>query len=765
MGKQILLLAVFMAFWGGGFAQPAKLIKAEQYFEEGNYRKAIPLYEEILVHENNPEVKARLAGAYRFLGNYKASAEWYAQIIGLPQSRPEDKYYYGLMLLRTGDCKGAERWFKDYLKYNPYDPRKKRLLNACSYLSELTKDQSDRVAISLPEFNSPNSELGPAYFGDGLIFSAFRQSAEEPTHSFLDLFQVAFEEKEGKRVYSAPQPFSGSIRTKFHEGIVTFNSEETEIYFTRTREAATHSPLEPEIHRLEIVTARRLPQGGWSNLNPLSFSSDDYSIVHPSLSSDGKRLYFSSDMPGGHGGKDLYLSFQENGRWGPPINLGPAVNTPDDEVFPFISPSGKLFFSSDGHLGLGGQDIFWTEEGYDGLWVLPHNLGAPFNSEADDFGIIFNSDEMEGYFTSNRSGGKGKDDIYYFRMMPLGTPVQVDVVDLGTSNPIPYAKVVNSCNGDTLLSGPEGRILIHLPQCCTLTGIAKGYQDRSLEACERKGELAADTLFIALALPPQQDAPSEVSAAPEPSYMEPSGQHSLVGVVVNQKSGMPVYQAEVKLDGLNCPAPRAVFTDRQGKFSFALEANCCYEVRIIRDNYFARYLDEQICATGSTYEHSLNTYLTPYASDPASEGEGMPVKMDPEANDFAFNPTSEEDSDNFAFRMNVYYDVGRSSVQKASVSELLNLLHLLKENPDIRIEISSHTDSQGDSVYNQELSQRRADAIVRYLISQGIEEDRLVARGYGESKLANGCADGVPCTEEEHQENRRTEFKVLGKVQ
>ncbi|MCB0108432.1 MAG: hypothetical protein KDE53_21070, partial [Caldilineaceae bacterium] len=175
-------------------------------------------------------------------------------------------------------------------------------------------------------------------------------------------------------------------------------------------------------------------------------------------------------------------------------------NTPDDEVFPFISDSGKLFFCSNGHLGLGGQDIFWTEDGHDGLWVLPRNLGTPFNSQSDDFAIIFNATEKEGYFTSNRSGGAGKDDIYFFRLAETGTPVQLDVVDLTTGAPIPYIRVLSSCGGDTLVSDAEGRLFFSLPDCCTLTGTAKGYQPRSLEACERKGELAADTLFLALAL-------------------------------------------------------------------------------------------------------------------------------------------------------------------------------------------------------------------------------------------------------------------------
>lgn len=759
------LFSAFILLWSGLYAQPARLAKANQYFEEGEYRLAIPLYEEALGREDLPEVRVRLAESYRFLGNYKAAAQWYALVIGLPDSRPEHKFYYGMMLLQTGDCKAAERWFKDYLKYHPYDPRKQRLLNACAYVRELGKNQSGLADISLPDFNTPESELSPAYYGDGIIFSAFRKSGEDPSRAFLDLFQVAVEEKGGFRQYSSPQSFSGSLRSKFHEGIATFNSEETEIYFTRSRRVSKHSPLGPEVYRLEIVTARRLPQGGWSDLKPMSFSSDDYSVAHPSLSSDGKRLFFSSDMPGGQGGKDLYLSFFENGQWGPPINLGPAVNTPDDEVFPFISNSGKLYFSSNGHLGLGGQDIFWTEEGYDGLWVLPYNMGAPFNTEADDFGIIFNSDDSEGYFTSNRSGGKGKDDVYFFRMISRGTPVQVDVVDLTTGDPVPYAKVVNSCDGDTLLAGPEGRLFLRLPECCTLTGLADRYQPRSLEACERKGELAADTLFIALALAPGAAA----STAPEQDDGRTAlRRYRLEGTIFNQESGKPIVGAEVHLTSINCLAPPTILTDKQGRFEIPLETDCCYKVKITRDNFFALNRGEAICANGEDEGKFLHAYLTPYASDPSSEGEGetMPVKMEAGTGGFEFDRSSDEKGEpNFAFRMNVYYDVGRSSVQKGSASELVRLLKLMQENPEIILEVSSHTDSNGEREFNQRLSQKRADTIVRYLVSKGIEKTRLMAVGYGESRPVNECADNVPCSEEEHQQNRRTEFKVLGKVQ
>jgi len=764
--RSLWLLPVLLFLWAGVSAQSTKWRKANQYFAEGDYRAAIPLYEEVLGQEDLAEAKIRLAEAFRFLGNYQSSAQWYALVVSLPESKPEHKYYYGLMLLYTGDCEAAGRWFRDYLKYQPYDPRKPRLLNACDYTRSLAGKNAGKVKVSLPDFNSPNSELGPAYYKNGLVFSAFRKSEEDPSRSFLDLFMVDANGGGMAKTYSPPVLFSGSIQSKFHEGIVTFNSEETEIFFTRTRDLSSRN-LFPNIRRMEIVSARLLPQGGWSNLQPLHFSSDNYSVGHPSLSKDGKRLFFSSDMPGGKGGKDLYLSFFENGQWGPPINLGPAVNTPDDEVFPYISDSGKLYFSSTGHLGMGGQDIFWTEEGADGLWVVPENMGYPINTEADDFGIILNKTESEGYFTSRRSGGKGKDDIYFFQMAaPSGTVTQVDVIDIGSSAPIPNARVLNSCSGEMLQAGPDGRLVLLLPECCTLSGQAAGYQKRSVEACGRAGDLPEDTLFIALALAPEPQ-PEPVLQQKEIVEVETTSPFVLSGLVLSRENGKPVFQAEVRLTSSKCPAPSAILTDKQGRFSLALEANCCYELRLERDNFFTQTIGTPICANGDKPEQFFKLYMTPYLADPGSEGDGggIPVKMDTEDKGIGFYSSREAGTDNFAFRINVYYDVGRSSVQKGSVDELTRLLQLMQDNPAIILEISSHTDSQGDDLSNQALSQKRADAIVRFLISQGVSKERLVAKGYGESRLANHCVDGVSCTEEEHQQNRRTEFKVLGKVQ
>ncbi len=758
-----LLSALLLLMFCSMNAQSPRLKKAGQYFEKGDFREAINLYEEILQKEDVPEAKIRIAEAYRHIGNYPSAALWYAQVVNLPESQPLHKFYYGLMLLRNEDCKSAERWFREYLKYEPYDLRKPYLLDACGFMEQLKHKNEDKLELQLPSFNSPAPELGPAYYKDSLVFSSYRQPESDDSPPFLGLHRVGREWAGGEWAYSSPEPFSGVLNSKFHEGVAVFNKDLTEIFFTRTRETRV-KPGPEGIHRLEIATARRLPQGNWSELHPLPFSSDEYSVAHPSLSGDGKRLYFSSDMPGGYGGKDLYMAFLENKQWGPPLNLGPTINTPKDEVFPHITASGNLYFSSDGHFGMGGQDIYRAREGADGLWAQPENLGFPFNTLADDFGIIFNETEKEGYFTSNRSGGAGRDDIYFFELKNPGFTVKVEVVDLNTGLPIPDAKAWHSCSADTLTTGQQGQLFLQLRECCTITGNAAGFQPFSVDACRKDGPMPEDTLFIALALRPEEAPEASLSLETE---AEPEPSATLQGVAINKLTGLPVRGATIMLSGSDCTAPTPVLTDEEGRFTFSIPEGCCFKLRAERDNFFVKYMDGLFCAGREEALTPFTIQLTPYTRDAESEGEGerIPVKMDADENEFGISAGPAEGEESFAFRVNLYYDVGRSSVQKGSVPELNKLLRLMQENPDIIVEIRSHTDSQGDEQSNMRLSQRRADAVVRFLLGQGIERERLLATGYGETRLVNDCRDGIPCTEEQHQENRRTEFSVLGKVQ
>lgn len=753
-------------------AQNAKMKRAEKAMEALDYPTAIQIYHDILEKEDVLAAKIKLAEAYRKTTNYQNAETWYAQVVSIPDVEPINYFYYGLMLQRNDKCDQAQLWYNQFLKLKPYDYRKKFLQNACAYQEELMTKLANSLDVELPVFNSVYDDLGPAFYGNGVVFGSLNlreKSTTKPVKAFFDLYYVEADAKrEGNALnlnYGAVQKFSANLNTRLHEAIVTFNENETEIFFTRNQ-ANTKNKDEEKVILLEIMTATRLDQDKWSDLKPLSFNSEAYSVAHPALSPDGKRLYFSSDMPGGFGGKDLYLSFRENDRWGPPINLGPAINTEGDELFPFYHIEGKLFFASDGHFGLGGQDIYVIEDLGNGDWGEVENMGYPINTSFDDFGLILHRNGDFGYFTSNRKGGMGGDDIYSFRKKSLALTTQIIVVDAATGKGIAGASIKTSCGMPDLQTGVDGQLAIDLniDNCCTIFCSMLDYSPQTLPVCVGDWE-GKDTALVYVALE------RSVIRPPSPPVIEKL--FSISGTIFDETSGLPLEGATVKLLGENCQLPRPIQTDASGEYTFEIMDDCCYQLRVEKGNYFSRTIDANICPDKklTTRAFLKDVSLQPYLltinertldkksniTAPKFEGE--------EAESFELSTPTVYDDDFPTFKLNVYYESGRSSVKKESVGELKRLLRLLQDNPKLILEINSHTDSYGSDTDNNRLSQKRADNIVRWLSQMGIEQYRLIAKGYGESRLVNNCGDDIPCSEEEHQLNRRTEFKVVGTLE
>lgn len=753
------------------FAQNAKMKRAEKALNALDYPTAIQIYLDILEKEDNLPAKLKLAEAYRKTNNYQQAEAWYAQIVSVPTIEPIQYFYYGLMLQRNDKCDQAQLWYNQFLKLKPYDYRKKYLQNACAYQNELMTKLANSLEVELPVFNSAYDDLGPAFYNEGLVFGSLNlreKTTSRPAEAFFDLYYVASEViKNGNLLnlnYGQVERFSSSLNSRLHEAIVTFNENETEIFFTRNRASSKNDDQEKLI-QLEIMSARKLDQDKWSDLKPLSFNSEEYSVAHPALSPDSKRLYFSSDMPGGFGGKDLYLSFRENDRWGPPINLGPAINTEGDELFPYYHAEGKLFFASDGHFGLGGQDIYVVKDIGNGDWGEIENMGHPINTAFDDFGLILSQNGDYGYFTSNRAGGMGGDDIYSFRKKSLALATRVIVVDAATGKGIAGASVKTSCGIPDRQTGLDGQLAfdIIVDNCCTLFCSMLDYSPQTLPVCVSDWE-GRDTALVYVALE------RSVIRPPDPPVVEKT--FSITGTIYDQTSGLPLEGAIVKLLGENCQLPRPIQTNASGEYTFEIMSDCCYQLRVEKGNYFSRTIDANICPDKklTTREFLKDVSLQPFLLTinerkldkksnivpPAFEGE--------EAESFELSSPTAYNDDFPTFKLNVYYESGRSSVKKESVGELKRLLRLLQDNPKLIMEINSHTDSHGSDTDNNRLSQKRADNIVRWLSQMGISRNRLIAKGYGESRLVNNCGDDIPCAEEDHQLNRRTEFKVVGTV-
>lgn len=746
MRKKMFLLVTLVLVAAAGWSQNPKLKKADRFFDARKNREAIALYLEVAAKSESPEVKVKLGDAYRRLRDYANAEIWYAKSITSPDVNPIAFYYYGRVLQMNGKCKEAEQAYQQFLRLRPYDARKKQLQRACAYEEELQRKNTNVFTVHLADFNSSGSDLAPTFYKNGLVFaSRGSDSTGRRSADYLDLYFVPVQSSGKTATYGSLQRFSNPLNSQYHDGIATFNSDFTEIYFTRSRKnAMTEQKEKDKLYPLEIMHAQNPNDSAWSALEELPFNSDSYSVAHPALSPDGKRLFFSSDMPGGFGGRDLYFSEKMDGHWGMPVNLGPFINTEGDEVFPYYQGN-RLYFASEGHLGLGGMDIFFADDLGNGDWGEVENLGAPVNSPFDDYGIVIKPNGQSGYFTSNRPGGAGSDDIYSFSQSQ--SRIVLEFVDAADKQALSGVAIQQTDGTEVAVKQANNQAFINLMggQCADFSFELKGYTPEKQQICASgEGDKKITILF-------QRVIPH------------------LLGQVLDQNTKLPISGVIIHLEDKNCGTLSAT-SDGDGKYDFTLQNGCCYQLRVEKENFFTQNQPEPICTEGVFEAIEKTIYLQPFTAPvekPATaEASASKANIDfkpEEVQNFKRSAKSYEGG-SIAYLLNLYYDSGHASVRKEALPELEKLLQLLKDNPDLIVEISSHTDSRGDSRYNQKLSQRRADAVAAWLIQRGIKKERLKAIGYGETRLINPCEIEEDCSEEAHQMNRRTEFRVLGKM-
>ncbi|MCB0639343.1 MAG: OmpA family protein, partial [Lewinella sp.] len=693
------------------------------------------------------------AEACRKSGRLPEAQEWYERTLSLPDVTPIYFYYYGQVLLQNGQCEDAQLAFDEFLRRKPYDPRNMVLGDVCAYRNRLFERGARRTAVDHPAFNTAGSDLGPAFFGEGLVFGSVRPGPRQ-AGAFYDLYFTqpdSIDAGTGRVIrYDSVAAFSALLNSEVNEAIVAFSPDSSEVFFTRNQLQGAND--RDPVRRLEILFARRLADGGWSVPYALPFNSPDYSTAHPALAPDGQRLFFSSDRPGGFGGKDLWVSTRVGETWGSPVNLGPTINTEGDELYPYYQSGGELYFASDGHLGLGGQDIFRSEDLGSGIWSTVDNVGFPINTPADDFGLILTKDGKSGYFTSNRPGGAGGDDIYAFRPRKVWVEVQLEAPE---DQALDRALALQRRSSQQpLIPDSTGRWAGWLAHdaCWYLRVVSPVYAPVDREICAATAGLS-DTLQLRWPLEPRL-------LVVEDTVMTAN---TLRGQVIDGLTEEPLPEAEIKLSRTDCSEdPKMLEADEEGRFAFTWEHGCCYQLRVSASGHFTQVLPNLLCVEGDPLDSMLIVRLSPYRlrDDQLLVQRGDSTTL---TGDFQVGSrTYEDEATAIPYLLNIYYDLGRASVRTEAIPELNKLLQLLVDNPDIRLEISSHTDSQGTAAFNERLSDRRAKAIVDWLVSKGVDPDRLIAKGYGETRLVNECADGVECSEEAHQLNRRTEFRVLG---
>jgi len=828
--KSFYSTVLTLFFVGTMFAQTtSKIERAKREMKDLNYQGAIAILNSVMSKGDNEEAKIALAECYRKVNDSENAEFLYGQVVRLQTAQPIHYLYYGEMLQRNGKCELAREWFKKFAQAVPEDVRGQYQDRACDYEQELKTKGEGVYEVARTTFNSNLDDFGSAFYKNGIVFASERDpgTAIKRSHAwtgnpFTDLYFVPVKGTGTSATYGKPEKFSSDVNSKFHDAVVAFNKDQSQIYFTRDNYSGGKTAKDQDgIIKLKIYTSKK-KGNGWVSEESLPFNSDEYSCLHPTLNAEGTKLYFASDMPGGFGGMDLYSSELENGRWGPPTNLGPGINTEGNEVFPFIYKNNRLYFSSDGQIGLGGFDIYYTDAKAEGQWGTPENIGAPINSKDDDIAFTLSNKGESGYFTSNRTGGAGRDDIYSFTR--LAAPVRVYVYDEKTKEPIEGATVTSdSCFKRKLKTGKDGRAMIDVKfgTCCTYVANAEGYDKNSQAGCVKDATSNEDLII-------------EIP-------MKRENKFNVEGIVFDQITGLPLPDVKVSLMNSECKDPTKTFTtDATGRYNFMLDnLDCCYKIRAEKDKYFAVTTPDTVCTKGlkenKTYQVNLNLQPTQAPLTPPQPGrevtsldpkngkmadgrnttagmentpgalnnatkkpgkivpvnpntvyydaesnlylkkgkpftgkyngvkykEGLPVE---EGGSTVFTPsaTNYPNDSAQAYLLHVYYDFDQSYLRAESTPELEKLLKLMKDNPSQIIEISSHTDARGSNSYNNRLSQRRAESVVRWLSEHGVDRDRLVPRGYGESMSTNKCVNNVPCTEREHQMNRRTEFRVLG---
>lgn len=698
--------------------------------------------------------------------------------------------HYAQALASNGKYKEAQETYEKYNALNSEDRRGTSFSKLYNNVALLTKNAGS-YKIERLSINSSAADFSPVYYKDGLVFVSGRDEAlaikrvfSWDESSFLDLYylpnlkkikgqpaaslggsidpapkaQRRWKSVLGTDAYTAltandsrtvgffagaayntslgyderplteSQQFSKSLNSKYHEGSATFTADGNRVIFTRNNyNKNQYKTSEEGINKLKLYTAEQV-NGAWMNIEELPLNSDEYSTGHPALNADNTLLYFASDRPGGQGGGDIYVSRFENGTWTEPINAGPEINTKGNEMFPFVDLVGNLYFSSDGHPGLGDLDIFYAPMETFARAKKSINLGAPINSNKDDFGLITDTERTKGYFSSNRKEGGRDDDIYRFsRQGPLYAcrDMTVAVYDEATGEPLAQAVIQlddkNSPDGvRQMQTDSAGYVLLCLAaeNKFSFTASRAGYQNNTLGFTtesfndERPSRLEIPLKRIAVVPVITQSADRELNASGR--VLAQKGAKGLPGVIVAIRDDS---------DGSSQQVP----TDSTGTYHFAAVPGHNYTLDVKTDGYGT--FGKKIIGYDSAHDASVNIQMFE---------KGDVVNID-----------------------NIYYDLDKALIRVDAAYELNKIVGLLEKYPSMRIELGSHTDSRATARYNKILSNNRAKAAREYLMSKGISGERITSKGFGESRLVNKCGDGSTCTEEDHQKNRRTEIRVL----
>jgi peptidoglycan-associated lipoprotein len=651
--KPILLFIALLTFTATAYSQGAERFtkEADNEFKNEGYYEAIELYKKAYAKEKDVKEKGRLifqiAESYRFILDQAQSVVWYEKAIKAKHEDPMSYYWIAESLREQGNFAEAIVNYNKFKAKAPSDKSADIALKNCEMAQSWIDNPERYIVEAEVQLNSEYYDFSPTwadkkesmlYFTSSRPGSAGTRVDNRTGENYTDIY---FSQKDKKGKWSEPYRVNETVNTPHNEGSAVLNEKANTMYFTRCMSDKDKS------FGCDIYEVKKVGQNwGEPKLIPLKpkDGKEVFTVGHPAIDAKETFMVFAGDIPGGFGGRDLWVTtFDKSAKaWTAPKNLGAEINTAGDEMFPYIHDNGNLYFSSNGHAGMGGLDMFSAEKSGEMQWKGVKNLKYPMNSSTHDYGIIFEGDKDQGYFTSSRAGGRGQDDIWSFKMPSLLFALQGNVYDKETLVPVPEAivKVVGS-------------------------------------------------------------------------------------------------------DGSSFEAS----TDANGGFNFEKNGNLRYinpEVNYAMQVGKKDYLvaKDQISTLGLKESTTfVKEFFITYVAKPV-EIEFPEVRYAYDKWDLLVNPeVNSKDSLDFLFKT-------------------------LTDNPTIIIELQAHTDSRGSDKYNQDLSQKRAQSCVDYLISKGIPAERMVARGYGEGKLRilDDQINKLKTNEEKeaaHQKNRRTTFAVL----
>ena len=652
------------------FAQNKDLERGLKLYAKKEYKLAIPVLKKYTQSHKNKEAKRTLFKCYIETKQNKEALSVGERMIENSEADAIDFLNLANLLKKLHRYEEAKKWYIQYSKLNPSDKIALQHIQAFKLIKEITHDTL-YIAKSI-NINTSQTDYATSLYKDGLILVSGRSNkySKQISRKTKDhYFNLYFSKKIGTK-YSIPQPLTKDLNSKYHEGSASFSSNEKFIYFSRNK-GTVNLNGQAQLH----IYISRYNNKRWDKPELFQYASDNYSTGHPSISKDGKLLFFISNMPGGYGGTDIYYCKKQGFSWGPPINLGPNINTSGNEMFPYINENKILYFSSNGHIGFGGLDIFKSLFEQNN-WTYPINIGYPFNSDKDDFAYLFDHKKKIGYFSSNRNNS---DDIFEFQTnKEKQKTLKGRISKLRPNDPIDSATVYlvdKKIVLDKTYTNSSGDFNFNI------------FKNKKYSLVIKKQGFKMKRILY---FPLNSDKERNMKIR-----LEESPWSSIKAFVKNQFSSKPIKNAKIEIVNKTYNLSSFCKTDINGNFSLDVDTGNYYNLIVSKPGYFTTVISNYM----HDYIHSIDLIKT--------KG----------------NQTIE-------LRTSTFPNQGWL-LKEITKGELNNVIEILNNNPDILVEIRASTKIDNGSKNNKALCLKRATEAINYIISQGIPANRIKAKTIG----------------------------------